>query len=293
MISVVVPTYGRPDRLRSCLVGLEQLHFPDDQYEVIVVDDGGPVPAEAVVAPFRDRLDITLIRQVNAGPAAARNAGAACAKGRFLAFIDDDCVPVPIWLSALASRFRQTPDCLIGGGIVNALPQNAYSTTTDLLTLYTCQYHQRQHDAPLLFAAANLGLPTERFRELGGFSTSFRFAAGEDYDLCYRWQEHGYRTIYAPEAVVYHRHPLTFRAFCRQHFNYGRGLFRFRARIARRSGDQIRLHPAGFYLDLLRFPLRQNLGTRGGLLALLVGVSQTATIVGATREAVSRTRDAC
>lgn len=291
MISVVVPTCGRPDRLRSCLVGLEQLQYPNQGYEVIVVDDGGAIPAEPVVASLRDRLGITLIRQTNAGPAAARNAGAAMAKGRFLAFIDDDCVPAPTWLSALARRFRETPEGLIGGGIVNALPQNPYSTTTDLLTSYTCQYQQRQLGSPLLFAAANLALPTNRFRELGGFSTSFRFPAGEDYDLCCRWQEHGYSTVYAPEVVIYHRHPLTFRAFCRQHFNYGRGLFRFRARLAQRSGAQIKLHPAQFYLDLLRLPLRENLGRRRGLLSLLVGISQTATFAGATREAVGGSSD--
>ena len=291
MISVVVPTCGRPDRLRSCLVGLEQLYYPKDRYEVIVVDDGGALPAEPVVASLRDRLSVALIRQPNAGPAAARNAGAACAKGRFLAFIDDDCVPAPTWLSALAKRFREIPDCLIGGKIINALPQNLYSITTDLLTSYTCQYHQRESNSPLLFASANIALPANCFRELGGFSTSFRFPAGEDYDLCCRWQEHGYPTVYAPEVVIYHRHPLTFRAFCRQHFNYGRGLFRFRARVARRSGARIKLHPAQFYLDLLRLPLRQNFGRRGGLLSLLVGISQTATIAGATREAVGGSSD--
>lgn len=291
MISVVVPTCSRPGRLRSCLVGLDALDYAKDQYEVVVVDDGSAVPAETVVAPFRDRLRITLIRQANAGPAAARNAGAAQANGRFLAFIDDDCVPARAWLSALAARFSETPDCLIGGGIVNALPQNLYSTTTDLLTQYTYRYHQRRSETPCVFAAGNLAVPTKCFRELGGFSASFPLAAGEDYDLCHRWQEHGYPTAYAPEAVVYHAHALTFRAFCRQHFNYGRGLFHFRARIARRRGARIKLHPAHFYLGLLGFPLALNLGARGFLLTLLAGISQTATIAGATREAVSRSYD--
>ena len=57
---------------------------------MIVVDDGGPTPLDPVVAPFRTQVSLTLIRQRNAGPSAARNAGAERASGEYLAFTDDD-----------------------------------------------------------------------------------------------------------------------------------------------------------------------------------------------------------
>jgi len=94
---------------------------------VIVVDDGGETSLEALVARFRDQLGVTLLRQSHAGPAAARNTGAARAAGEFLAFTDDDCPPATDWLKTLAGRFAKDSDCVVGGRTINALPDNPYS----------------------------------------------------------------------------------------------------------------------------------------------------------------------
>src|SRR5262245_41089017 len=69
--SIIVPTYCRPQPLRTCLAALAHLDYPHESFEVIIVDDGGRVPLEAVVSPFSDRFDVTLLRQPHAGPAAA------------------------------------------------------------------------------------------------------------------------------------------------------------------------------------------------------------------------------
>jgi GT2 family glycosyltransferase len=284
LFSVVVPTYDSPQWLRRCLEGLAALKFPPDRFEVIISDDGSPSPLEPVLTPFRDRLGITLIRHPNAGPAAARNRGAAWARGSYLAFIDSDCVPAPEWLTALASRFARTPDHLIGGGVVNALPENPFSTATQLITTYVYQYYDRRPHEDRFFNSSNIAVPADRFRELGGFSESLRTA--EDYDLCHRWQHAGHRMTYAPEALVYHAHVLTFAGFCRQHFRYGRGLFRCRLRIARRTRKALRLEAPGFYFQLLAFPLTRVRGSRAWLHALLVALSQAMTAAGMLREAL-------
>src|SRR5262245_61716846 len=112
--SVIIPTFARPQRLASCLAAVAKLQFPKDQYEVIVVDDGSPEPLDNTVEPFRAELKLSLARQPNAGPAAARNAGAARAVGGYLAFTDDDCEVDPNWLTALVDRMQQTPNALIG-----------------------------------------------------------------------------------------------------------------------------------------------------------------------------------
>ena len=90
--SIVIPTFARSALLRRCLDGMTRLEATAFLFEVIVVDDGGPEPLDSLIASYADRLDLRLIRQSRAGPAAARNAGVALARGRFLAFIDDDCV---------------------------------------------------------------------------------------------------------------------------------------------------------------------------------------------------------
>ena len=91
-VSIVIPTYGRPDQLAACLDSLEALDYPRDRFEVIVVDDGSPQP----LPPYGGALRVTLVRQAHAGPAAARNTGAAASRGRWLAFTDDDCRPAKI-----------------------------------------------------------------------------------------------------------------------------------------------------------------------------------------------------
>src|SRR5262245_35313420 len=94
-ISVIIPTYERVGQLSVCLGALVAQDYPRDHFEVLVVDDGSATSPEAGVDAFRDRLNVQFLTQRHAGPATARNFGAAHAKGDFLAFTDDDCVPAP------------------------------------------------------------------------------------------------------------------------------------------------------------------------------------------------------
>jgi glycosyltransferase involved in cell wall biosynthesis len=131
-ISIVIPTYSRPKQLAVCLQSLLLLDYPRDRLEVIVVDDGGEPPLDAVVAPFRSALTLSLLRQPNAGPAAARNTGAERAGGEFIAFTDDDCLPEPGWLQEMAHALSTERECMVGGTTVNAAP-NLYATTSQLI----------------------------------------------------------------------------------------------------------------------------------------------------------------
>jgi GT2 family glycosyltransferase len=279
-LSIVIPTYARPRQLATCLQSLACLDYPHDRFEVIVVDDGSETPPEAVVASFCGQLDVTLLTQAHAGPAVARNTGAARAKGKFLAFTDDDCAPAPDWLQSLAARFARASDCAIGGRTLNALPDNPYSTASQLLVAYLYSYYNADPDQARFFASNNLAMPADRFHTIGGFDTTYTRTAAEDRELCDRWLHHGYRMTYAPEALVYHAHVLTFRTFWRQHFNYGRGAFHFQQARAHRACGRIRLEPLPFYLNLLRYPSSQAQGWRALLLAALLVVSQVVNAAG-------------
>jgi len=285
--SIIVPTYARLTQLTVCLQSLARLNYPRDRFEVIVVDDGNETPPEAVVVPFRDRLDVTLLTQPHAGPAAARNTGAARAKGEFLAFTDDDCTPAPGWLQTLAVRFATAPDRAIGGRTLNALSDNPYSTTSQLIIDVVYAYYNADPNQARFFASNNLALPADCFHVIGGFDVSF--TTSEDREICDRWLHSGYRMTYAPEALVYHAHALTFRTFWRQHFNYGRGAFRFHQARARRGQGRIRLEPLSFHLNLLRYPFSQAWGWRALSLAALLVMSQVASTAGFFWEGVNRT----
>jgi glycosyltransferase involved in cell wall biosynthesis len=233
--SIVIPTRNRPAQLKACLESISRLDYPADRFEVIVVDDGSQTSLERVVSPFREQIDLTLFSQRNSGPGSARNHGAGKARGRFLAFTDDDCRPNADWLRQLEVRCLAVPDHIIGGRTLNLLQDNPFSQMSQLIVDIVYDHYNRGVNGPCFFASNNLAVPAVSFHRLGGFDA--RFTTAEDRELCDRWLQRGYRMTYAPEAVVYHAHLLTLGAFWRQHFNYGRGAFRFhQVRAERGSG---------------------------------------------------------
>ena len=280
-ISVIIPTRDRPARLRECLEALSRQDYPRGAWEVIVVDDGTPAPERvaAVIAPFQARLDVRLVAQTHAGPARARNFGAARAQFQHLAFTDDDCLPSPRWLSELASAFERAPDVVLGGRVLNGLGSNACSEATHRLVVYVVDYWLEQ-GAPF-FPSNNLALSRATFDAIGGFDIRFPLAAGEDRDLCAKCRRIGVRLIPAPDAVVEHRHPLDLAAFLRQHFNYGRGAFVCRRLSAARDAGDSRIEPLRFYIDLVFQPFRASPPSRGRLrIAALLFASQLANAAG-------------
>ncbi|MEK8019274.1 MAG: glycosyltransferase [Candidatus Parabeggiatoa sp.] len=287
--SIIIPTFERPQQLARCLEALAKQQYPRENYEVIVSNDGGQTSLQQVVEQFQDKMALKLIKQLNAGQAAARNGGAAVATGRFLAFIDDDCVAAPDWLSNLAKRFAVEPSYAIGGQTINALTDNLYATASQMLIAYLYSYyHLKQFQAtqPPFFASNNLALPAEVFQEIDGFNETLRCA--EDRDLCERWQYAGYRFRYAPEVLVSHFHDLTLRTFIRQHFNYGRGNFRFQQLRQKRRQSQNKIEASSFYLSMLHYPFSQQPRQKAFLLSILLVISQLGNIAGFAWERLSQ-----
>lgn len=238
--SIVVPSHRRPAELALCLEALARLDYPREAFEAIVVDDGGGLPLDRVVAPFRDRLDVTLVVQERAGPAAARNAGVRKATGRYVAFTDDDCRPERSWLRALAARFEANPAAAAGGRVVNGLPENPFARASHVIVDLVYAYYNDDPERARFLASNNLAFPAAGFREVGGFDESFR--TSEDRELCDRWVAAGRPLVYVPEARVAHARDLDLAGFLGQHFSYGRGAFRFHRLRAGRGSSSLRDH---------------------------------------------------
>jgi len=277
LFSVVIPTYARPRQLGECLEALARTQLPDESFEVIVVDDGSTMPPESVVQRFRERLDISLLAAAHGGPAAARNHGVARARGRFLAFTDDDCRPEPKWLHALAARFACVPNHIVGGRTLNALTRNPYAATSQLILDVVYAFYNDHGTEARFFASNNLALAADRFRAVGGFDP--RFSTSEDREFCDRWLREGYGMTYAPEALIYHAHPLSLRRFWWQHFGYGRGAYRFHHIREQRGAGRFR-PDLPFYRRLLAAPFVAQRWPPMPISAALVLLSQLANCAG-------------
>lgn len=277
--SIVIPTYNRPERLTSCLMAIARVNYPRDRFEVIVVDDGSKMPLDTAVEPLQGKIKLKLLRQENAGPAAARNRGAAEARGEFIAFTDDDCQPAADWLAQFATSFATSPQAMLGGKTINALANNPFSTASQKLIDYLYEYYNPAKGKEAFFASNNIAMPTTNFRALNGFDISFPLAAAEDRDFCDRWNR-AYPMVYVPQAQVEHYHKLSLSSFWKQHFGYGRGAFCFHQIRSQRAAKEVEVEPLSFYFDLLSYPFHQVSKQPKILISGLFLISQIANVAG-------------
>lgn len=284
MISVIIATYQREDRIRRTLALFAGLAAPQCGYEIIVVDDGSEPPLGNLTGPHGVPLQI--VRAQHGGPGAARNTGVAAARGHLLVFGADDCEPEADWLLAYEAAHASDPHCALGGAIVHGLPRNACATAADLLIRYMRARYNSNPAHATFFTPNNLAVPAAEFRAVGGFDPQFG-PAGEDRDFCTRWVEAGYRMVSVDAARVRHIHPLTLISFLRMQFAHGRGSMLYHKERARRRGTAVRLETPGFYAGLVAFPLTAN-GPYGFRHLLLLLLSQIAVAAGAARALMTR-----
>jgi glycosyltransferase involved in cell wall biosynthesis len=192
-VTVIVPARDAEATIGRTLAGLEaQRGFGD--FEVLVVDDGSRdgTRALASAAPV-----VTEVLDGGAnGPAAARNAGAARARGDRLAFLDADCEPAPGWLDAGAGALA---DVDLAQGKVCPRPGVAVGPFDRTLWVT---------GASGLFESANLFVRRSTFEGIGGFESWLRprrgIELGEDVWLGWRARRAGARTAFCERALAWH-----------------------------------------------------------------------------------------
>lgn len=119
LISIVICTHHRPDDLQRALAGFRATHAGTrSPYEIIVVENGeqSRVTRDAVAA-HRDAMPIRYCNEPALGLSRARNLGLSEARGRAVAFIDDDAVPSPGWVDVHAYAYEHE-DVVAAGGPV-------------------------------------------------------------------------------------------------------------------------------------------------------------------------------
>ncbi len=220
-ISVIVPACNAADTLQLCLDALATQDYPSSEYEIIVVDDGSTDETASIAQATSARV----IRQANAGAAAARNAGAHAAQGDLLLFTDADCAPVAGWIAALAAAFN---DSRVAGA------KGAYLTRQrEIVPRFTQLEYEDRYDRMAnaetidFIDTYSAAYRRDVFFANRGFDPSIMKV--EDQELSFRLAEKGYRLVFTPDAVVYHRHNPTLRAYASRKYYIGY----WKARLAR------------------------------------------------------------
>ena len=216
MISVVIPTCGRPDLLARCLDRLapDAQTLPADQYEVLVTDDGASTVEQFLAEKYPW---VAWGAGPRRGPAANRNAGAKRARHEWIAFTDDDCVPAPTWLAAFDASTHDGGQVYEGkttceAGIHSPIDHSPVNLTGGCL--WSC----------------NMLIRRDTFERMGGFDEDFPYPHLEDSDLRERLVKAGCPYTFVEAAIVDHppRRMAPGRRLGRQHeswvyFWYKRG----------------------------------------------------------------------
>jgi lipopolysaccharide/colanic/teichoic acid biosynthesis glycosyltransferase/GT2 family glycosyltransferase len=222
LCSVIVPVYNGAGTIERCLNALAAQTVAPGRYEVIVVDDGSTDDTAAVIARWRrahPHIQLTLLSQANAGPAAARNRGAAAARAPLLLFTDADCAPTPTWIEAMTAPFADPDVAGAKGayvteqtGLVPRFVQAEYEDRYDRMA------GQAQIDFIDTYSAA---YRRAIFLENEGFDPIFTTASVEDQEFSFRLAQKGYRLVFAPAARVSHLHDSSVREYFRRKYYIG------------------------------------------------------------------------
>ena len=214
-VSVVVCAYNAERTMEACLASLEVLNYAN--YEVIVVNDGSTDRTLEIAERFPY---CRIISQSNKGLSVARNVGAEAATGEIVAYTDSDCVADPDWLTYLVSTMERRGLVACGGPnfpppedslVPSAVAVSPGGPTHVLLTDDTAEH----------IAGCNMAFRRDALLALGGFDPLYR-AAGDDVDMCWRFQDAGHTIGFSPAATVWHFRRNTVRAYIGQQRGYGK-----------------------------------------------------------------------
>ena len=214
-VTVILPTYRRPDSLVRVLDGLARQE-PRFDWELIVIDNDDAPGAEAA---FRSREEALggrarLVRETRRGSAYARNRGIEEALGDVTAMIDDDVVPAPDWLEKIAEPILAGRSSG-AGGLVLLDPSVERPKWLDEIAIggYLARWdlgaEERQLEPKEFILTANCAFDTAKLRATGGFEPMLgprgkTPLVNDDALLVRKVKELGGSIRWIPGAVVFH-----------------------------------------------------------------------------------------
>jgi glycosyltransferase involved in cell wall biosynthesis len=200
LVTIVIPTYGRSKMVDAAVKSALAQDYDADAYEVIVVDSSPTDDVRKTVEQLRrsagERLRYAWKEPEGPGP--SRNLGTRLGSGRVVAFLDSDCRATPEWIRHGVAAFEE------GVGLVQGAVLPDPTARRSVFTHYLAV-----EEESFLYETANMFYRREALDQSGGFRadltpTADRPMGGEDVDLAWRVKRLGWRSRFAPTALVYH-----------------------------------------------------------------------------------------
>jgi glycosyltransferase involved in cell wall biosynthesis/peptidoglycan/xylan/chitin deacetylase (PgdA/CDA1 family) len=261
LVSVVVCTRNRSESLPDCLDRLAAVTYPN--IEFVIVDNA---PSDDSTQSLVERYAATderfrYVRESRPGLSRARNAGLAAARGRYLAYTDDDVAVDSQWIHGLLRGFHRRPDvaCVTGLVCTAAISNGSEAYFDARLASWSTRCQPQFFDlsmrdeygvlypfsAGIFGTGASFAFDRERLVRLGGFDEALGAGTltrgGEDLDIFVRILLAGGAIAYEPSAVVWHHHRADEASLLRQMFGYGTGLTAYLTKLLMHRSTRIQL----------------------------------------------------
>jgi len=216
LVSVVVCVYNRPLEAIACIDTLAAQSY--SRFEILVIDDCSPDPEmhrlhEHVRSCPRASLRIN---PVNRGLSCSRNEGLRYAEGEIVVFIGPDCLAPANYLERIVSALQASDAIAVSGRVIDSIPKNWAGWA-----VYGNTYIARAKTFNRHLIGNNMGFVRSALEQFY-FDEKLRLYADED-DLARRLIAAGHKIAFAPDAIVYHHHPMTLRSYLRQAWLQGQG----------------------------------------------------------------------
>jgi glycosyltransferase involved in cell wall biosynthesis len=221
LISVVICTHNRANYLLKAIRSVLDQTYPKNQYEIIVVDNASTDSTADKVRPFSEAGYLRYVHEPELGISFARNTGWRVAAGRYIAYLDDDAIAAPGWLSAIEKAFQLTPNAGAVGGRVDPIWEAKRPEWLEddlVMSLGVIDWADKPKIIPDLrmewLVTANMAVPAAVLAEIGGFETRLGRVGktqvrGEDTFFQKQVIRRGYPCYYYPDMVVGHHVPAS------------------------------------------------------------------------------------
>lgn len=203
-VSIVIPAFNEERYIADCLGSLQQLNYPADLLEIIVVDNGSADKTAEIARGFN--VSVYVLPNVKVG--AVRNFGVAKSRGDIIAFLDGDCMPAANWLLD-AQEYMKANNCDVVGGTCLLRPNPSWVESAWVIS------DQPKDNPHGTLIGGSILLHKSVFQAVNGFDETL--TAGEDSNLGHRLRNQGY-TVHIAKCCAF------------VHLGYPRNLIEFARR---------------------------------------------------------------
>lgn len=221
LVSVVLINFrGTPDTL-DAIAYLGNIDWPKDRIEIVVVENGSADNSAELIRASAPHVKL-VISKTNEGFAGGCNLGVAASSGEFIALLNNDAKPDGGWIRAAINRFGESPN--IGAVASRVLDWDGVLVDYigSAMTWYGMGYKPFTTEEPprgpeyardVLFGTGSaMFIRRSVYDELGGFDERY-FMFFEDVDLGWRLNLAGWRFVYEPASLAYHKHHASMEGF--------------------------------------------------------------------------------